>query len=271
MQTAHETEAEHKRLLGYSSTVANAKKSILKELVFSGHFKEYLRILEVYAVFHDLRKEGQMRGNFFSHQILKEYCRRKHLDFELARNALPEEMQQLMLTGKIDAEKLKKRVKEVLVIVTRHSRKEIFGKEAYDVKEKETKEDIDELVSELQGLCANPGKVIGAVKVCNDVKEANKKIKPGDILVTGMTMPEFVPVMTKAGAIITDEGGITCHAAIISRELGKPCIVGIKIATKVLKDNDIVEVNANHGVVIMKRDFINVKRPQCTQQVRKMK
>jgi hypothetical protein len=64
-----------------------------------------------------------------------------------------------------------------------------------------------------------------------------------------MTRPEFVPLMKKAGAIITNEGGITCHAAIIARELKKPCIIGTKIATQVLKDGDFVEVDADAGVV----------------------
>ena len=64
-----------------------------------------------------------------------------------------------------------------------------------------------------------------------------------------MTRPEFVPLMKKAGGIITNEGGITSHAAIISRELGIPCIIGTKIATKVLHDGDLVEVDADNGVV----------------------
>ena len=64
-----------------------------------------------------------------------------------------------------------------------------------------------------------------------------------------MTRPDFMPLMRKAKAVITDEGGITCHAAIVSRELGIPCIIGTKIATKVLKDGDMVEVDANKGIV----------------------
>ena len=64
-----------------------------------------------------------------------------------------------------------------------------------------------------------------------------------------MTTVDYLPAMKKASAIVTDDGGITSHAAIISRELGIPCIVGTKIATKVLKDGDLVEVNANKGEV----------------------
>ena len=64
-----------------------------------------------------------------------------------------------------------------------------------------------------------------------------------------MTRPELMPAVKKAKAIVTDEGGITCHAAIISRELKIPCIIGTKIATKILKDGDFVEVDANNGVI----------------------
>lgn len=64
-----------------------------------------------------------------------------------------------------------------------------------------------------------------------------------------MTTPDFVPIMKRASAFVTDEGGITCHAAIVSREMKKPCIIGTKIATQVLKDGDLVEVDADKGVV----------------------
>ena len=79
-------------------------------------------------------------------------------------------------------------------------------------------------------------------------------LRKGEIMVTGMTTPNAVSHVRRATAIITDEGGITCHAAIISRELKIPCIIGTKVATKVLKDGMIVEVDANKGIVkILKR------------------
>ena len=75
------------------------------------------------------------------------------------------------------------------------------------------------------------------------------KVCEGDILVTSMTTPNMFPVLVKAGAFVTDEGGITCHAAILSRELKKPCIVGTGSATLTIRDGDRVEVNAETGVV----------------------
>jgi len=95
---------------------------------------------------------------------------------------------------------------------------------------------------------AYPGYVKGNVKRV-DMPEDMGKMEEGDILVSTATTPSIVPAIRKAGAIITDEGGITCHAAIVSREFKIPCVVGTKIATKVLKDGDLVEVDANKGVI----------------------
>lgn len=110
------------------------------------------------------------------------------------------------------------------------------------------KENIEDNKKIIKGTIAYQGNVKGRVRRVMGHKHINI-IKKGEILVSPMTMPDFLPAMKKAAAIITDEGGITCHAAIVSRELGIPCIIGTKIATKVLKDGDIVEVDANKGVV----------------------
>ncbi len=99
-----------------------------------------------------------------------------------------------------------------------------------------------------QGLPASPGLASGPVRKVFDIKELYK-VKKGDVLVTPMTTPDFVPAMKRACAIVTDEGGTTAHAAIVSRELGVPCIVGTGNATSVLKDGEEITVDADHGVV----------------------
>ena len=103
-------------------------------------------------------------------------------------------------------------------------------------------------VKELTGIITNRGQAQGRVKIINNKKDFSK-FKSGDILVAQFTTPDFVSIMKKSAAIITNDGGITCHAAIISRELDIPCIVGTKIATKVLKDGMMVEVDAERGIV----------------------
>ncbi len=109
---------------------------------------------------------------------------------------------------------------------------------------------IDHTITEIKGTVASIGKgtVQGKVKILLTAKEW-AKMNQGDILVAPMTSPEFIVAMRKAAAIITDEGGLTSHAAIVSRELGVPCIVGTKIGTKVFKDGDSVEVDADYGIV----------------------
>ena len=107
---------------------------------------------------------------------------------------------------------------------------------------------------EMIGQIAYRGKTSGRVKIVWNPSESAASFKSGDILVTGMTRPEFLPLMKKAAAFVTDAGGILSHAAIVAREMKKPCIIGTKIATKVLKDGDVVEVDADKGVVkIIKR------------------
>ncbi|MDD5172411.1 MAG: phosphoenolpyruvate synthase [Candidatus ainarchaeum sp.] len=100
----------------------------------------------------------------------------------------------------------------------------------------------------VRGLGASPGMGMGKVKLVKSAKEI-KNMERGDILVTEMTTPDFVPGMKKASAIVTDTGGMTSHAAIVSRELGVPCVVGTGNATTVLKDGMDVSVDGSHGMV----------------------
>ncbi|MGC9516461.1 MAG: phosphoenolpyruvate synthase [Methanomicrobiales archaeon] len=99
-----------------------------------------------------------------------------------------------------------------------------------------------------KGLGASPGMGSGAVKIVNEIGELDK-VEMGDILVTVMTTPDMVPAMKRASGIITDEGGVTCHAAIVSRELGIPCVVGTKDATEILDENQLVTIDGNKGIV----------------------
>lgn len=108
--------------------------------------------------------------------------------------------------------------------------------------------DIEDREVIVRGLGASPGMASGTVKIIKKIDELDK-IKDGDIMVTTMTTPDMVPAMKRSSGIITDEGGITCHAAIISRELGIPCVVGTGNATEVLKENIKVTIDGKKGLV----------------------
>lgn len=110
-----------------------------------------------------------------------------------------------------------------------------------------TEEEISN-IQEIKGMIAYKGIVQGKAKIILDKKEL-LHVQDGDILISNETTPEFIVAIKKASAIVTNLGGITSHAAIVAREMNKPCITGTKIATKIFKDGDMVEVDANTGIV----------------------
>ena len=103
-------------------------------------------------------------------------------------------------------------------------------------------------IKEIKGNIVSRGQARGRVGLILDNSDL-VKFQAGRVLVSNFTTPEYVPAMKKAIAIITDDGGITCHAAMIARELGKPCVVGTKEATRLLKNGDLVEVDASAGLI----------------------
>jgi len=110
----------------------------------------------------------------------------------------------------------------------------------------------------LTGIAASPGIAIGTVKIIPEASQLDK-VKKGDILVAEMTTPDFVPAMKRAVAIVTDRGGRTAHAAIVSRELGIPCVVGTEVATKILSDSQEVTVDGSQGQVYAGRVAEEIK------------
>ena len=100
----------------------------------------------------------------------------------------------------------------------------------------------------VQGLAASAGRASGVVRVLQTPDEGHR-LQAGEVLVAPMTSPDWVPTMRRAAAVVTDGGGMTCHAAIVSRELGVPAVVGARNATTVLRDGELVTVDGGHGTV----------------------
>lgn len=111
----------------------------------------------------------------------------------------------------------------------------------------------------LEGLPAAPGVITGIVRIVPEIDDI-QRVEKGDILVTKMTSPSWVPVMKKASGIITNEGGVTCHAAIVSRELQIPCVVGTSNATKILKDGQEVTIDGFSGKIYSGKISIDHKK-----------
>ncbi len=228
------------------------KKELIKKYNFIEEILAISELSELFIKWQDYRKIYTLTFVALKEKILREVSRRKNIDFELLKYSLSNEIGKILM-DKFVLSELSKRQRGCFLIHSNGKLREIYsGKEAVDFRKKITKKTKKDVL-EIKGMVASMGKITGIVKIVLSIKNLDK-VKDGDILVSPMTRPEHISAMKKAGAIVTDDGGITCHAAIVSRELGKPCIVGTKIATQVLKDGDLVEVDANNGVVrIIKR------------------
>jgi phosphohistidine swiveling domain-containing protein len=219
------------------------------ELAEVNALREFMNLKEA-------RKEQQIyRMNYVMSSWYKEVGRRLQISPLQARYITLPEYERILETGTgLDVEMLNQRYNLCASLLKNGEIKLLIGREAEQCKKLLAVSKELGKAKELRGSVAYPGKVQGIVKIVNSTKDIGK-FDEGDILVSYSTNPSLVPAMNKARAIITNTGGVTCHAAIVSRELKTPCIIGTGAATKVLRDGDRVEVDADAGVVkILKRN-----------------
>lgn len=236
---------------------ANSQAIKIRQLDLAKDLQIDTKHLGVFKFARDLvftkgtRKDSMFHSYWVIENLFKEIGRRYYLSIRQVRYLHPHEFKQLLIDKKFPTAILNERYKFSLNFSTGTYEEDLnlIGTEAekFIAQLNIIKEEIKN-VKILRGDCASPGRVRGEVRIINIPKDM-LKMNQGDILVSIATTPDLVPAIKKAGAIVTDAGGITCHAAIISRELGIPCVVGTKIATKVLHDGDLIDVSATHGKV----------------------
>jgi phosphohistidine swiveling domain-containing protein len=234
------------------------KEKAIKELGLDQELIRLIHLTEVFMHWQDDRKRNMIRCVLHLSHILKLIANKYDYPYELLVWMTPEEVT-LDRMKHLNLQELKERSRSCIFLFEEGPNFTVFthiytGAEAAEIRKTINEKRKSAQADELTGTCASMGKFIGRVKIVRTINEARDFIE-GDILVAPMTRPEYVPLMKKAAAIVTDEGGITSHAAIVSRELGIPCVIGTQVATKMLHDGDIVEVNADHSrVKILKRN-----------------
>jgi phosphohistidine swiveling domain-containing protein len=203
----------------------------------------------------DYRKGVYQKSYVAMDRILEELAKRLKLSIYETKYLVFDEMRDALLSRSADKYKdlLRYRIKKCCYVVVDGEISVWHGDECEKkILEKIGQEKILESMptdqKEIKGLVAFGGKARGTVKIVLVEKDV-AKVQDGDILVSSSTNPDLIIAMKKSAAIITDTGGIVSHAAIVSRELKKPCIVGTRIATHLLKDGDMVEVDAERGLV----------------------
>ncbi len=216
-------------------------------LALDAHTLTLLEITRDFATWQDDRKKSTLFSAHYFLKILAEVAQRVNVPLDLLKFESPDRIHAYFESPQ-DTARLKAIREQSVYYWDEDGQDVAYGKDAALVKHAILPKDAIEDVADFRGLTASPGKATGRVRIIKSVKEI-ATMQKGEVLVTVMTRPDYVPAMKKAVAIVTNEGGITSHAAIVSRELKIPCIIGTKIATEVLKDGELVEVNANHGVV----------------------
>jgi len=226
----------------YGEEIKSNQKKILKKISIK-KLQKLLSDTSLLAKMTDERKIYHFQIHIALHKILQELSLRLRLSMLEIKHLFLDEIR------KKDARKIaNERIsKPFLLIVKDRKYRFVKGNEFKKITEQILQTSDQTFV---KGKTASLSKkpVIGLAKIVLNSKEISK-VEKGDILISNMTTPEFVPAMRKAAAIVTDEGGITCHAAIVSRELGIPCIIATGNATKIFKDNDKVEVDTKKGIV----------------------
>lgn len=248
---------ELKSLSGKEKILKKQREEIYQRYKISPLSKSFFELVRLFSLFQDKRKENIQKLIFCIDQLLNEASHRFSVSKEDVDNYFVSELIHLFKTGKkIHAKKLKEREKTIFFshIKDNNIYTEIFFTEKSDLVLDFFKSQRQKISNNqtLKGFVASNGSgkeslIRGKIKIIFD--PFNNDFKKDEILVTGMTRPEFVPLMKKAKAIITNEGGITTHASIVSRELKVPCIIGTKIATDVLKNGDEVEINLKTGEI----------------------
>ncbi|MFH1789502.1 MAG: PEP-utilizing enzyme [bacterium] len=230
-----------------SNDTINREKTF-EEYNFTDHHKILLYVMDEFFGIQDTRKKYVLISNYYQFNFLAELSRRTNIDYELLRFSVQPEFKDILEKG-IDIRVLSDRKDFGLCLCNEEGYKIVVGNNARQVYRfiiQSTQANMNN--HEVKGIVASKGKATGRVKIVLKIHDMIN-FEKGDVLVSSMTRPEMIPAMKQAVAIVTDEGGMTSHAAIVARELKVPCIIGTKYATTIFKNGDMVDVDAEDGKI----------------------
>jgi phosphohistidine swiveling domain-containing protein len=227
------------------------RQLILKGL--SKHEKAIAAVAGEASYLKDYFKFSTNKLQLSGEKIFQEISRRTSVEVGVIKNLSHADAAQLALTGVYDKKAASKYQKHAVFVSLTGKIKIRYDGAVADNYEKKFLSHIENLTGEFKGRIACMGVVSGKAKIVHSPKDFHK-INKGDILVVMNTGPDFVPILPRVGAIVAEEGGITAHVSVISREMKIPCVVGIPHVSREIKDGDLLEVDADKGIVkILKR------------------
>ncbi|MDP2749773.1 MAG: PEP-utilizing enzyme [Nanoarchaeota archaeon] len=232
-------------------------ESMLDRLNPKPELKNLINMLKDAVFLRDYRDMIRQKLNLSIIDFYKELGSRIGLSIQDVALLTNKEIEKCLLSSKhFDKNKIEQRKKSFLLVQIGNKIKIFSGDAAVETVNGLNLYEVVNDTGVIKGRPASPGRISGTAKIVHTNLDFGK-LNEGDILVAAMTRQDFVSVMRKVSAIVTNEGGVTSHAAIIARELGLPCVVGTHIATDILKDGDFIEVDANEGIIRKIRDSEN--------------
>jgi len=246
---------QKKKLLDHYKNIVKEKALLINKLHLPEELVYLFKVSAELMYIKDYRKSIYQQSYAAMDRVIMEIARRLGLSLKGAKYLVLEEIIDALKNKKFDFYKkvVSERMQKCCYIAQNGKISIYQGKKCDEIINKEIKPQTASVlveVTEVKGMIAYRGKVQGEVRIVLAAKDV-EKVREGDILVSSSTNPDLLLAMKKAGAIVTDFGGIVSHAAIVSRELKKPCVVGTKQATHIFKDGDLVEVDADNGIVKM--------------------
>lgn len=240
-KTLKEDEKEFKKII-------QNRENLVKKLKLSENNLKIFNEWGDFMVTKIYRRYAQLFALYKMTFPLQEIASRFNLSLKETKFMTSDEIYDGLINNNIiNKQNIKERVSFCIYYSTKNKIKIYTGDQAKQATDYIQKQKIGD-ISEIIGQCGARGQAKGTVKIVNVMADM-QKMKPGDILVSISTQPDLLPAMKKAAAFVTDQGGVTSHAAIVAREMNTPCVIATKIATKVLKDGDQVEVNADKGII----------------------
>jgi phosphoenolpyruvate synthase/pyruvate phosphate dikinase len=226
--------------------IKEEKPILIKKDDFFETHKELLKIASDLAYYRLVIVATFDEVSYQFWDFLKSLSKKYNINFEeITHYTYPELIDLIKEAKVVDKNLIEQRQKAFGIIREGNDLKFILNDELKELKEKLSNKNTSTL---MKGSVAFRGSVKGTAKIINRIEDL-AKVKKGDILVSFETTPDYIIAMSKAAAFVTEQGGITSHAAIVAREMGKPCIVAVENVTKILKNGDLVEVDADKGIV----------------------
>jgi phosphohistidine swiveling domain-containing protein/DNA-binding transcriptional ArsR family regulator len=227
--------------------LAEERQQAIRELKLNKKIISFFDNWGEFMITKIYRRYAQIFAIYRMTPVLAEMAIRLGLKLKEIKFMTSEEIYKALFKNGLNREEIRERT-NFCVYYTAKNERGFYVDDKAKKMIKYIEKDKIEKISEIKGQCGARGYVKGKVKIINEIKDM-AKMEKGDILVSISTQPDLLPAMKKAAAFVTDQGGVTSHAAIVAREINMPCVIGTKIATKVLKDGDIVEVDADKGIV----------------------